>query len=594
MKKKNSLPTWDLAALYPDIETWELDFARIRPLAEQFAAFRGRLGESAATLRDAIAALDDFERMGEKVYTYAHLRSDENTADSANRARVDRVTALFAELADISAWFEPEIMAIPVAAMTTMLETPELAFYRRSLLELLREREHTLSEPEERVIGLYSDVLGAADKTFDMLNDADLTFGQLADGKGGRIELTQGNYRRFLESSDRKVRRRAFEKMLGTYRKYRNTFAATLDGAVKRHAVSAKLRNYPSALAASLFDDKVPEKVYRNLIDTVHAGLPALHQYIELRRRVLKLKKIDMYDLYNPLLPECRAEYTWEEAASIARAAMKPLGEEYMQVIDQAFEERWVDVPERKGKRSGAYSSGCYDSYPYLLLNFNGTLNDVFTLAHELGHSLHSYYSHASQPYHYSSYSIFVAEVASTTNEILLFEHLLSRTRDKGLRAHLLCHLADEIRGTIYRQTMFAEFELKIHELAEARTPLSADLLDETYFELNKRYHGPKLKANKLIASEWSRIPHFYYDFYVYKYATGMSAAIRLADGLLNGGAAEREAYFGFLKAGDSKDVLEIMRDAGVDLATPEPVAAALAYFARTVDRLAKELGEPR
>jgi oligoendopeptidase F len=594
MKKKNSLPTWDLAALYPDLETWERDFARIRPLAEQFATFRNRLGESAATLRDAIAALDDFERLGEKVYTYAHLRSDENTADSANRARVDRVTALFAELADISAWFEPEIMAIPVAAMATMLDAPELAFYRRSLLELLREREHTLSEPEERVIGLYSDVLGAADKTFDMLNDADLAFGQLADGKGGRVELTQGNYRRFLESSDRKVRRRAFEKMLGTYRKFRNTFAATLDGTVKRHAVSAKLRNYPSALASSLFEDNVPEKVYRNLIDTVHAGLPALHQYIELRRRVLKLKKIDMYDLYNPLLPECRAEYTWEEAASIARAAMKPLGENYMQVIDQAFEERWVDVPERKGKRSGAYSSGCYDSYPYLLLNFNGTLNDVFTLAHELGHSLHSYYSHASQPYHYSSYSIFVAEVASTTNEILLFEHLLSQTRDKALRAHLLCHLADEIRGTIYRQTMFAEFELNIHELAEARTPLSADLLDDAYFELNKRYHGPKLKANKLIASEWSRIPHFYYDFYVYKYATGMSAAIRLADGLLNGGAAEREAYFGFLKAGDSKDVLEIMRDAGVDLATPEPVAAALAYFARTVDRLAKELGTSR
>lgn len=591
MSKKNApQPTWNLEALYASAAKWEEDFGRLAPLAEAFAAYRGRLGESPAVLRDAFAALDDFERLGEKVYTFAHLRSDENTADSENRARVDRVTGLFAELAGTLAWFEPEIMAVPEEAMARFLAAPELEFYRRSLEDLLRERAHTLSEPEERIIGLYSDVLGAPDKTFDMLNDADLSFGKVAAGKDGKLELTHGSYRRFLEHPDRKVRKAAFTKMLKTYRNFRHTFAATLDATVKRHAVSARLRNYPSALGAALFGDKVPEQVYTNLIDTVHAHLPALHQYLELRRKVLKLKKIDMYDLHTSLLPECRAEYGWEEAKRLALAALRPLGPEYLEIVRQSFEERWVDVPERKGKRSGAYSSGCYDSFPYLLLNFNGTLNDVFTLVHELGHSLHSYYSNRAQAYHYASYSIFVAEVASTANEILLFEHLLTQTRDKALRAYILCQLVDEIRSTIYRQTMFAEFELDIHRLAEERVPLTADLLDSRYYELNARYHGNRLKADPLIAAEWSRIPHFYYNFYVYKYATGMSAAIRLADGLLNGDRGNRDAYLNFLAAGDSKDVLEILADAGVDLSTPEPVAAALDYFGRTVDRLKKEL----
>lgn len=588
--KKWNEPVWDLNPLYPDIATWERDFEKIRPLAEAFLSYRGRLAESPAVLRDAIAALDEFERLGEKVYTFAHLRSDENTADNANRARVDRVEMLFASLSGTSAWFEPEVMAIPDETMRDFLEAPELALYRRSLIELLREKPHTLSEPEERLLGTLGDVLGTADKAFEMLNDADLDFGRIRDDRGRSVPLTHGSYRMFLESPDRATRQRAFRKLYRCYRQFRNTFSTTLDGAVKRHVVGAKIRRYPSALAQALAPDNVPEEVYRNLIEAVHSRLGEFYDYMKLRREVMGLDRLDMFDMYNPLVAGCRREYPFPEAVKLVRAALAPLGKEYAETLELAFQQRWIDVPERKGKRSGAYSSGCFDSYPYLLLNYNRTLNDVFTLAHELGHSMHSYYSNHNQPYHYAGYSIFVAEVASTTNEMLLFEHLLRESQDSEVRAFLLGHLADEIRGTIFRQTMFAEFELLIHELAAAGTPLSADLLNEKYYELNKLYYGPEVDPDPAIALEWARIPHFYYNFYVYKYATGMSAAIQLSKNLLSGDAAKREAYFGFLKAGDSKDVLDIMKDAGVDLSTPAPVYAALDHFENTVAQLRVEL----
>lgn len=581
--------TWDLEALYPNLEAWQSDFNQIKPLAEAFAAFRGRLAESAAVLRSAIEAHDAFSRLSEKVYCFAHLRSDENTADNVCRSRVDQVEALLASLAPTEAWFEPEIMAIPVEQINSYLEAPELALYKRSLLELLREKPHILSEAEERLLGTLGDVLGTPDKTFEMLNDADLDFGKIKGDSGKQEELTHGTYRKFLESSDRQVRRRAFERMFGTYKQFRNTFASTLDGALKRHAVAAKIRHYPSALASSLASDNIPELVYRNLIAAVHNRLDGFYDYMKLRRQVLKLKKLDMYDMYNPLLPACRREYSFAEAVDLVKAALAPLGDDYLQNLENAFTQRWIDVPERRGKRSGAYSSGCFDSYPYLLLNYNRTLNDVFTLAHELGHSMHSFYSNRTQPYHYAGYTIFVAEVASTTNEILLFEHLLEHSDDPQFKAFLYGQLADEIRGTIYRQTMFAEFELWAHEQAQNGVPLSADLLSEKYFELNKLYYGPEVEANSLIAMEWARIPHFYYNFYVYKYATGMSAAIKLAKNLRSGDPALREAYFGFLKAGDSLDALDIMRNAGVDLSTPAPVTAALDYF-RTIVKNLREL----
>jgi oligoendopeptidase F len=588
---KETLPTWDLTAIYRNLEEWERDAARIRPLTEKFAAYRGRLAESPAVMREAIEAQDAASRLTAKVYTYAHLLSDEDTSNNPNRARVDKLDALLASLSELEAWFEPEFMRIPDEKLKEFLASPELAFYRRSIEELLRDKEHTLSEPEERILGVLSDVLGSSASTFELLNDADLTFGSVRDGGGKSVKLTHGSYRRLMEDPSREVRRAAFKKLYRRYREFRNTFASTLDGEIKSHAASAKLRKYPSCLAEALSDDNVPEQVYTNLIDTVHAKLECFYPYMELRRRMMKLDKLDMYDIYNPLIPAAAGRYTFEQAEQLVKEALAPLGEEYVRDLDRAFTERWIDAPERKGKRSGAYSSGCYDSYPYLLLNYNSTLDDVFTLAHELGHSMHSFYSHRAQKYHYAGYRIFVAEVASTTNEILLSEHLLRHAKSSAERAYIYGHLLDEIRGTIYRQTMFAEFELALHRKAEAGVPLTADELTHEYYELNRLYYGDAVKADPLIGLEWARIPHFYYDFYVYKYATGMSAALVLAKNLLSGDKAKREAYLGFLRAGDSKDVLDIMKDAGVDLSTPAPVASALDYFGETVEKLRRELG---
>ncbi len=588
MTKSSALPVWDLDALYADMSLWEKDFERIETLAKKFLSFKGKLADSATTLAKAIQASDDFDRLVEKVYTFAHLKSDENTLLNVNKERVDRVSALLAKLAPTEAWFDPELLAIPDEKIEKFLQCEALKPYEYTVRFILRRKKHSLSEAEERMIGVLSDVLGNAANTFEILNDAELDFAKTVDEKGKRVPLTHGNYLEFLESADRTVRKKAFEKLYKTYKKFRNTFASTLEGNVKVHVAEAQLRHYDSALAAALDGDAIPVDVYHNLIAAVHDHLDAFYRYIALRKKVMKLDALDMYDIYNPLLPACRKRYTFDEAKRLVKAALAPLGKEYGKILDRAFAEKWIDAPERKGKRSGAYSSGCFDSYPYLLLNFNGTLNDVFTLAHELGHSLHTYYSKTHQSYHYADYEIFVAEVASTTNEILLFEYLLKQSRgDHAFCAYLYGHLADEIRGTIYRQTMFAEFEEKIHASCEKGIPLSADTLEKCYYELNRLYYGPDVKANRLIALEWARIPHFYYDFYVYKYATGMSAALKLAKDIL---AEKTDRYFGFLSAGGSKDALDIMRDAGVDLSTPAPVHAALDYFGEVVDALKREI----
>ncbi len=589
----NELPineTWNLELLYADIATWEKDFNKIDGLSTEFNRYRGRLHESPETMLRAFEASDALQRMAEKVYCYAHLKADENTAHSENRARVGRIESKFAAISGETAWFEPEFMAIDDAKIQQFANSKTLAFYRKSIDELLRERAHVLSEKEERLLGLSSDAMGSASKVFSTLNNADLTFPKITDENQKKKELTHGNYINFMENGNRLVRKRAFNAMFDTYKKYRNTMAATLDGTVKRHVFHAKIRNYPSSLEASLFSDNVPVAVYNNLIQAVHEKLPHLHRYLKVRQKALKIRKMDMYDLYNPLVPDYRMEVSFEQAAEWVKGALKPLGEEYQNILNQAFEQRWIDIKECKGKRSGAYSSGCYDSVPYILLNFNNTLNDVFTLAHELGHSMHSYYSNHAQNYHYANYSIFVAEVASTTNELLLHEHLMKQNNDTEWHTYLLSHLADGIRGTIYRQTMFAEFEKHIHEAGEKSITLTADQLSADYYKLNNDYFGAVIKANRRVEMEWARIPHFYYNFYVYKYATGMSAAAQLSQNILSGDATKLRAYLGFLKAGDSKDVLDIMKDAGVDLTTPAPVHAALDKFNDIVTELETKL----
>ena len=584
--------TWDLEAMYASVDLWEEDFKKLPALADKYYSFKGRLAESASVLKAAIEADDELSRLGEKVYCYAHLKSDEDISNNTNRERVDRVSSLFSELSEKEAWFDPELMAIPDERMQELLDDPELSFYRRSIEELLKEKKHVLSEKEETLLGSFSDVFGASSKTFGILNDADLDFGKVKNAEGKYEKLTHGSYRRFLECPDRSVRKAAFDKLYKVYGQFRNTFASTLSSSMRLHATGARVRNYSNCLEAALSGDNVPASVYHNLIDSVHKNLPAFYKYMALRCKVLGLEKLDMYDMYNPLVSECRCDYTFEQAKELVVNSLAPMGKEYVQDLQNAFDQRWIDVPERKGKRSGAYSSGCYDSYPYLLLNYNGTLNDVFTLTHELGHSMHSFYSNKNCAFHYADYRIFVAEVASTTNEILLFEYLYEKADNPELRKYLLSYLADEIRGTIFRQTMFAEFELWMHESAEQGIPLSADMLSKKYFELNKLYFGSNVEPSKAIELEWARIPHFYYNFYVYKYATGMSAALQLAANLRSGDPEKRKAYMGFLSAGSTKDVLDIMRDAGVDLETPAPVDAALEYFGSLVDRMDKEFSK--
>ncbi len=575
---------WDLTRLYPEDALWEQDFKELDNGLKAFLAFQGRLAESPETLLAAFEADDELSLVLERLYVYAHLKADEDTGNSANRARLDRISAKHAEIGGECAWFQPELLAMEESRFEEFLRSPVLAFYKRTLDEIAKERRHTLSAAEERILSMSSDVLGTPHKAFSILNDADLRFPEITAEDGAKVELTHGNYIKFLESSNRPVRKEAFDAMYDTYAKFKNTFSTLLDASFKTSALSAELRHFPSALEASLFEDNVPLEVYNGLIETVHANMDGIHRYFRLRADKLGLDKLDMYDIHTPLLPECKMEVEWKDAVNYVKDSLTVLGPEYHSAIDHAFEERWIDIQECRGKRSGAYSSGCYGKPPYILLNYSGTLDSVFTLAHELGHSMHSYFSDRAQKFHYASYKIFVAEVASTTNELLLHHHLMKNAPDDGVRAYLLNHLADEVRGTVFRQTMFAEFERDMSALAEDGVPLTADLLSEKYFALNALYHGSAVAPDDRIRWEWARIPHFYYDFYVYKYATGFSAAVALSQKIL---AGEVEPYLGFLKAGDSKDVLDIMKDAGVDFRSGAPVQECMRFFGKTVDDLA-------
>ncbi len=575
--------TWDLTAVYQNESAWERDFKKITPLVKKMQTFRTHLSESPETLADAFKTEDELSLLLEKLHSYAHMKSDEDTGNSANRGRVDRVLSKSAEIEGDTAWFEPEIMAMPLETFRKFKNAPALKFYRTTMKRLEADRPHTLSAPEERILGMASEVFSVPYKAFSVLNDADLVFPMVHDDSGSEIRLTHGNYSTLLESPKREVRKEAFKGIYHVYSQFRNTFAALLDGEVRSHVMDAKLRKFKSALSSALHPDAVPESVYTSLIDSVHHNFAPLHDYFKLRAEHLKLDRLDMFDIHCPLLPDHAVHFEWAEAQPLMTDALAPLGPDYGNVLRKAFDERWIDVFECKGKRSGAYSGGCYGCPPYLLLNFNGNLDSMFTLAHELGHSMHTHYSNTANAYHYAGYKIFVAEVASTTNEILLQKYLVSRAGNKQEKAYLLNHLIDTIRGTLYRQTMFAEFERDIHASAEQGEPLTADALSERYFAMNAAYHGDGVNPDSDIRFEWARIPHFHYDFYVYKYATGISAALALSKQIL---AGETEGYFRFLKAGDTKDVIDIMKDAGVDFTTPRPVDEALSVFAETVKEL--------
>ena len=581
---------WDLSDLYASLEDWDKDFAQIAKKLNNFNQYQGKLANCAENIKLALENSDALDRLLEKLYTFAHLLSDEDMTNSENLSYLDKISSKFAEISGATAWFTPELLSISDNKMDEYINSDTLSFYKRSLDEILRAKNHILSDKEEALLGKASEVLSSSSKTFSMLNNADIKFAEIEDEDGNKVELTHGNYIKFLESDKQDVRKAAFNAMYDAFYNLRNTLASTLEATVKRHILSVNLRGYDSALSAALYPDNVDIEVYDNLIETVNEKLPSLHNYYNLRKKVFKVDSLNAYDLHTSLIPEFKIDVPWDTACNWIREAFKPLGKEYCDILEQAFDKRWIDVLESKGKRSGAYSSGCYDSKPFVLMNYNNTLSEVFTLAHELGHSMHSYYSKEYQEYHYADYKIFVAEVASTTNELLLHDYLMKTSKDENLKQYLLNHYCDSVRSTLFRQTMFAEFEKTIHSNVEKGLALTADSLSEWYYNLNLKYHGNAVILDKKLEMEWSRIPHFYYNFYVYKYATGHSAACILSKNILSGNTELLDAYMGFLKAGSSKNVLDIMKDAGVDLTTSEPTNIAIKEFDNTVTLLEQSL----
>lgn len=579
--------TWRLEDIFPTDEAWEKEFNQIKEALPKIGEYKGKLGESADVLYDALTYQDSvMERLG-KLYTYAHMRYDQDTTNSFYQGLNDRATTLYTQASSISSYIVPEILAIEEEKLKSFLnEKKELKLYEHSLNEINRERPHVLSAEQEALLAEASEVLGSSSNTFGMLNNADLTFPAIKDENGNEVEITHGRYIRFLESEDRRVREDAFKAVYKTYGDFKNTFASTLSGAVKKDNFRARIRNYESARHSALSSNNIPEEVYDNLVSTINEHLDLLQRYVKLRKKVLNLDEVHMYDLYTPLVKDTKMEVTYEEAKDYLLKGLEPLGEEYVSVLKEGFENRWVDVHENKGKRSGAYSSGTYGTNPYILMNWQNNVNDLFTLAHEFGHSMHSYYTRKTQPYPYGDYSIFVAEVASTCNEALLNDYLLKTIDDEKKRLYLLNHFLEGFRGTVFRQTMFAEFEHLIHKKAQDGEPLTPELLTKTYYDLNKKYFGDDIVVDEEIGLEWARIPHFYYNYYVYQYATGYSAATALSKQILEEGEPAVERYLNYLKAGSSDYPIEVLKKAGVDMTSKEPIEEALKVFEEKLNEM--------
>ena len=580
--------TWDLAALFKTDADWEREFKAWQKTIVGYTKFKGRLAEGAKTIRALLEFDRKSDRNAERLGTYAFLKTSEDQANSEYQRMKGRYVAAATQAGELAAYIRPELLAIPAKKMNAILKSPQLAEWKLSLERIIRYRPHTLTDGEERLLAMQGQMSEASGTIFRQLIDTDLKWPALENEKGERIELGNATFSLFLESPSRKVRETAFKTYYSRFEDHKNTIAASLHGSVQRDVYYAKARRFNSAREAALFADNVPTAVYDNLIASVRKNLPTLHRYYELRRRAMKLKDIRHYDTYAPILTDVKARYPWEKGVKTIADALAPLGSEYVDKLhDGLTKERWCDRYPNRGKSSGAFSSGSYDGMPYILMNYQPTMLDhVFTLAHEAGHSLHSHLSSNHQPFQYASYTIFVAEVASTFNEQLLGKHLMDNARDPRERAYLLNKMIDDIRGTIIRQTMFAEFEHVIHALVERGEPLTVEMLRGEYRKLLNAYFGPKFAIDYELELEGMRIPHFYRAFYVYKYATGLSAAIALSQKVLSGGPKDVEQYLGFLKAGCSKWPIDILKDAGVDMSRPAPVDAAMTYFGKLVGEL--------
>lgn len=582
--------TWDLTSLYPSDAAWEAAFAEWEKMLDGYMQFRGRLGESPEVLAECLRFDTGADRLGDRVGTYAFLRSSEDVGNSTYQGLKARFLGVAARAGELASYIRPEILSLPDDKLREFIASPALVDYKIALERLVRFKPHTLSDKEERLLAMQAETAQTAHQVFDQLLNADLKFGTIELAPSKTIELSHASYAACLENPDRNVRSKAFHQYYDEYKDHAHTFAATLAGSVKQDVYYARAKNYASAREAALFPDKVPVAVYDQLIVAVRANLPAVHRYYQLRRRLMNLPDIHFYDTYVPILTDIKVERTWDQAVEITIDALKPLGPTYIDVLAKGLRARWCDRYENKGKHSGAFSSGCYDSDPYILMNYRPDVPDhVFTLAHEAGHSMHTHLSKV-QPYQYANYTIFVAEVASTFNEQLLGKYVMDRVKDKRERAYYLNREIDELRKTIVRQTMFAEFEKVIHDLAERNEPLTLDVFREEYRKLLDAYFGPDFAIDEELSLEGLRIPHFYRAFYVYKYATGLSAAIALSERVMNGGKAELDAYLGFLRGGSSKDPLDLLRGAGVDMETPEPVDRALKKFGYLVDELEKAM----
>jgi oligoendopeptidase F len=594
LKSRSDIPEqfkWHLEDIFSDDQAWEAEFTKIENLQTRAREFQGHLGDSAETLIACFEWMDEIGQSIGEVYTYARMRRDEDNREARYQAMTDRAGALSVRVGSTLAFVVPEILALPEEKLKEFRSAnSKMELYDHALDDILRKRKHILSPQEEKLLAEIGELAEAPSTIFGMANNADLKFPSIQDEKGQDVELTKGNFIQFMESTDQRVRKDAFQTFYATYEKQINTWAATLNSNVKGDAFFAKARRYSSAIEASLDDDRVPLAVYDSLIDTVREFLPEMHRYVQIRKKALGLDELHMYDIYVPIVPEVKMEIPYNEAVEMCIKGLRPLGDEYQQVLKEGFASHWIDVYENQGKTSGAYSWGTYRSHPYVLLNHQNTLDSMFTIAHEMGHALHSYFSNRTQPHLYAGYKIFVAEVASTLNEALVMENLLKTTEDPKLMAYLLNHYLEQFRGTVFRQTMFAEFEKRTHELVEQGEALTAELLSSEYLKLNSEYYGPEVVMDQEIAIEWARIPHFYNAFYVYKYATGFSAATALARKILDEGEPAVQRYITFLSSGSSDYPIELLRKAGVDMETPLPVREALQVFKELVERLERLL----
>ncbi|MCK8828160.1 oligoendopeptidase F [Natroniella acetigena] len=578
---------WDLTAIYESDQEWEEEFNQVVSRISEIEAFQGELAESADKLLAGLELSTELNRSLGKLYTYANRKSDEDTANSKYQALLAKVQGLQNQLASATSFMVPEILQLPTEKLESFVEEEEgLQLYQQNLDDIMRRKEHFLSPEEERIIALAGEVAQGPENIFGMLNNADLDFPTIEDETGEQVQVTHGRFIELLKRDNREVRKSAFEAYYNLYQNQENTLAATLSTNIKKDLFYMRARNYSSSLEASLDGDNIPVEVYDNLLQTVEDNLDYMHDYMELRKRTLPIDELHMYDLYTPLVKDVEMKVEYEEAKEIILQAFEPLGAEYVKVVEEAFEDNWIDVYENKGKRSGAYSASAYDAHPYILLNYTDQIDDLFTLAHELGHALHSYYSNENQPYIYANYSIFVAEVASTVNEALLMNYLLETTEDEEKRKYILNHYLEQFRGTVYRQTMFANFEKLIHQQAEEGQALTSDLLSELYYDLNQKYYGKQVVVDDQIAIEWARIPHFYYNFYVYQYATGFSAAVALSQQILEQGEEAVNRYLEFLKGGSSDYPLNLLQQAGVDMKSSEPIEKSLTVFSDLIQEM--------